>query len=118
MSYYGSFVLQCYLLRVRVMMSTVGGNLTNRPPALRHIHVNMKQNSTCLKHHLCNVKFNQILLILLGMKCGLRNRYYHYLCNALEHRLYTKLLTNSVHILLKLLFVVCFFFALQNMHST
>jgi len=40
MSYYGSFVLQCYVLRMRVMMSTVGGNLTNRPPALRHIHVN------------------------------------------------------------------------------
>ena len=39
MSYYGSFVLQCYVLRMRVMMSTVGGNLTNRPPALRHIHV-------------------------------------------------------------------------------
>jgi len=41
MSYYGSFVLQCYVLRMRVMTSTVGGNLTNRPPALRHIHVNM-----------------------------------------------------------------------------
>jgi len=40
MSYYGSFVLQCYVLRMRVMTSTVGGNLTNRPPALRHIHVN------------------------------------------------------------------------------
>ena len=39
MSYYGSFVLQCYVLRMRVMTSTVGGNLTNRPPALRHIHV-------------------------------------------------------------------------------
>jgi len=33
-SYYDSFVL-----RMRVMTSTVGGNLTNRPPALRHIHV-------------------------------------------------------------------------------
>jgi len=41
MSYYGSFVLQCYVLRMRLMMSTVGGNLTNRPPALRHIHVKM-----------------------------------------------------------------------------
>ena len=40
MSYYGSFVLQCYVLRMRVMTSPVGGNLTNRPPALRHIHVN------------------------------------------------------------------------------
>jgi len=39
MSYYGSFVLQCYVLRMRIMRSTVGGNLTNRPPALRHIHV-------------------------------------------------------------------------------
>jgi len=38
MSYYGS-VLQCYVLRMRVMTSTVGGNLTNRPPALRHTHV-------------------------------------------------------------------------------
>jgi hypothetical protein len=28
-----------YVLRMRVMTSTVGGNLTNRPPALRHIHV-------------------------------------------------------------------------------
>ena len=41
MSYYGSFVLQCYLLRMRVMTSTVGGNLTNRPTALRHIHVKL-----------------------------------------------------------------------------
>jgi len=40
MSYYGSFVFQCYVLRMRVMTSTAGGNLTNRPPALRHIHVN------------------------------------------------------------------------------
>jgi hypothetical protein len=32
MSYYGSFVLQCYVLRMRVMTSAVGGNLTNRPP--------------------------------------------------------------------------------------
>jgi len=40
MSYYGSFVLQCYVLRMRVMTSTVGGNLITRPPALRHIHVN------------------------------------------------------------------------------
>ena len=40
MSYYGSFVIQCYVLRMRVMTSTVGGNLTNRPPAVRHIHVN------------------------------------------------------------------------------
>ena len=40
MSYYGSFVLQCYVLRMRAVTSTVGGNLTNRPPALRHIHVN------------------------------------------------------------------------------
>jgi len=39
MSYYGSFVLQCYVLRMRVMTSNVGGNLTNRPLALRHIHV-------------------------------------------------------------------------------
>ena len=39
MTYYGSFVLQCYVLRMRVMTSTVGVNLTNRPPALRHIHV-------------------------------------------------------------------------------
>jgi len=39
MSYYGSFVLQCNVLRMCVMTSTVGGNLTNRPPALRHIHV-------------------------------------------------------------------------------
>ena len=39
MSYYGSFVLQCYVLHMRVMTSTVGGNLTNRPAALRHIHV-------------------------------------------------------------------------------
>ena len=39
MYYYGSFVLQCYVLRKCVMTSTVGGNLTNRPPALRHIHV-------------------------------------------------------------------------------
>ena len=39
MSYYDSFVLQCYVLRMRVMTSTVGGNLTNRPPALRHLHV-------------------------------------------------------------------------------
>ena len=39
MSYYGSFVLQCYVLRMSVMTSTVGGNLTNRPPALRHMHV-------------------------------------------------------------------------------
>ena len=39
MRYYGSFVLQCYVLRMRVMTSTVGGNLTNRPPAIRHIHV-------------------------------------------------------------------------------
>jgi len=38
MSYYDS-VLQCYVLRMRVMKSTVGGNLTNRPPALRHTHV-------------------------------------------------------------------------------
>ena len=41
MSYYGSFVLQCYVLRMCVMTSTVGKNLTNRPPALRHIHVNI-----------------------------------------------------------------------------
>jgi len=40
MSYYGSFVLQCYVLRMRLMTSTVGGNLTNRPAALRHTHVN------------------------------------------------------------------------------
>jgi len=39
MFYYGSFVLQCYVLRMRVMTSAVGGNLTNRPPALRHKHV-------------------------------------------------------------------------------
>ena len=39
MSYYGSFVLQCYVLRMCVMTSIVGGNLTNRPSALRHIHV-------------------------------------------------------------------------------
>jgi len=39
MSYYVS-VLQCYVLRMRVMTSTVGENLSNRPPALRHIHVN------------------------------------------------------------------------------
>jgi len=39
MSYYGSFVLQCYVLRMRVMTSTIGGNLSNRPPALRQIHV-------------------------------------------------------------------------------
>jgi len=45
MSYYGSFVLQCYVLRMRVMTSTVGGNLTNRPPALRHIHVNMERTA-------------------------------------------------------------------------
>ena len=43
MSYYGSFVLQCYVLRMRVMTSTVGGNLTKRPPALRHIHVRTSQ---------------------------------------------------------------------------
>ena len=42
MYYYGSFVLQCYVLLMRVMTSTVGGDLTNRPPALRHIHVTMK----------------------------------------------------------------------------
>jgi len=47
MFYYGSFVLQCYVLRMRVMTSTVGGNLTNRPPALRHIHVKIK--TECLK---------------------------------------------------------------------
>jgi len=35
--------LQCYVLRMRVMTSTVGGNLTNRPPALRHIHVNTER---------------------------------------------------------------------------
>jgi len=29
---------------MRVMTSTVGGNLTNRPPALRHIHVKMILN--------------------------------------------------------------------------
>ena len=46
MSHYGSFVLQCYVLRMRVMTSTVGGNLTNRPPALRHKHVNK-----CLIRH-------------------------------------------------------------------
>ena len=44
MSYYGSFVLQCYVLRMRVMTSTVGGNLTNGPPALRHIHVKTSQS--------------------------------------------------------------------------
>jgi len=44
MSYYGSFVLQCYVLRMRVMTSTLGGNFTNRPPALRHIHVNKPNN--------------------------------------------------------------------------
>ena len=33
MSYYGSFVLQGYVLRMRVMTLTVGGNLTNRPPS-------------------------------------------------------------------------------------
>jgi len=32
------------VLRMRVMTSTVGGNLTNRPPALRHIHVNNKND--------------------------------------------------------------------------
>jgi len=42
MSYYGSFVLQCYMLRMRVMTSTVGGNLTNRPRVLRHIHVKLE----------------------------------------------------------------------------
>jgi len=42
MSYYGSFVLQCYVLRMRAMTSTVGGNLTNRPPVRRHIHVNKR----------------------------------------------------------------------------
>jgi len=42
MSYYGSFVLQCYVLRMRVITSTVGGNLTNRPPALRRIHFKRK----------------------------------------------------------------------------
>jgi len=31
MSYYGCFVLQCYVLRMRVMTSTVGGNLTIGP---------------------------------------------------------------------------------------
>ena len=41
MSYYGSFVLQCYVLRMRVITSTVGGNLTTRPPVLRHIYVKM-----------------------------------------------------------------------------
>ena len=45
MSYYGSFVLQCYVLRMRVMTSTVGGNLTNRPPAPRHIHVKKKKKN-------------------------------------------------------------------------
>jgi len=45
MSYYGSFVLQCYVLRMRVITSTVGGNLTNRPPALRHIHVQKVKQS-------------------------------------------------------------------------
>jgi hypothetical protein len=44
MSYYGSFVFQCYVLRMRVMTSTVGGNVTNRPPALRHIHFNKRYN--------------------------------------------------------------------------
>jgi len=28
MYYYGSFVLQCYVLLMRVMTSTVGGDLT------------------------------------------------------------------------------------------
>jgi len=59
MSYYGSFMLQCYVLRMRVTTSTVGGNLTNRPPALRHIHVNCShslifllygQNCSCASH--------------------------------------------------------------------
>jgi len=45
MSYYGSFVLQCYVLRMRVMTSTVGGNLTSRPPTLRHIHVKKKKKA-------------------------------------------------------------------------
>ena len=49
---YGSFVLQCYVLRMRVMTSTVGGNLTNRPPALRHIHVNIQSNQTESRAHL------------------------------------------------------------------
>jgi len=43
MFYYGSFMLQCYVLRMRVMTSTVGGNLPNRPPAVRHIHVKTNQ---------------------------------------------------------------------------
>ena len=50
MSYYGSFVLQCYVLRTRIMMSTVGGNLTNRPPALRHIHVKKKNYAITKKY--------------------------------------------------------------------
>jgi len=48
MSYYGSFVLQCYVLRMRVMTSAVGGNLTNRPPALRHIHIKKVHMNVCL----------------------------------------------------------------------
>ena len=50
MSYYGSFVLQCYVLRMRVMTPTVGGNLTNRPPALRHIHVKKAEDVYLVLH--------------------------------------------------------------------
>ena len=59
MAYYGSFVLQCYVLRMRVMTSTVGGNLANRPPALRHIHVKTDDLYTIILkiyYTLCTVK--------------------------------------------------------------
>jgi len=64
MFYYGSFVLQCYVLSIQVMTSTVGGNLTNRPPALRYIHVNKKQgkwigyilHGNCLLQHVIEGK--------------------------------------------------------------
>jgi len=56
MSYYGSFVLQCYALRMLVMTSTVGGNLTNGPPALRHIHVNIQNGILQISHDTFRVR--------------------------------------------------------------
>jgi len=72
MSYYGSFVLLCYVLRMRVMTSTVGGNLTNRPPALRHLHVNRTENAAGNKGQ--NIQ-QQIELLRLFMRLLVTLRY-------------------------------------------
>jgi hypothetical protein len=58
MSYYGSFVLQCYVLRMRVMTSNVGGNLTNRPQALRDILVKILKYQMLWKSVLWKSRFS------------------------------------------------------------